>query len=90
MPPPDPRQASAARVLLDGTFVRLKMRQILLLVALEEPAQHASRRRERSMTQPRDPLLADLERLLGLQLFERSARGYRAELLWESLIGMRR
>jgi len=63
------------------------MRQILLLVALEEQRNMLRAAASVSMSQPAATrLLADLERLLGLRLFDRSARGIAPNAYGESLI----
>jgi DNA-binding transcriptional LysR family regulator len=66
---------------------RLKMRQILLLVALDEHRNVHRAAASLAMTQPAATrLLGDLERLLGQRLFERSARGVLPNAYGESLI----
>ena len=66
---------------------RLKMRQIRLLVALDEQRTLHRAAASLSMTQPAAPrLLADLEKLLGMRLFERSARGVAPNAFGESLV----
>lgn len=66
---------------------RLKMRQIRLLVALDEHRNMHRAAAGVATTQPAATrLLADLERLLGLRLFERSARGVLPNAYGESLI----
>jgi DNA-binding transcriptional LysR family regulator len=80
--------APAPRVLPDWYLrSRLKMRQVLLLVALDEQRNMHRAAASVAMTQPAATrLLADLERLLGLRLFERSARGIAPNAYGESLI----
>lgn len=66
---------------------RLKMRQILLLVALDEHRNIHKAADKVSMTQPAATrLLGDLERLLGVQLFDRSTRGVQPNAYGVSLI----
>jgi DNA-binding transcriptional LysR family regulator len=66
---------------------RLKMRQILLLVALDEHRNIHKAAAHVGMTQPAATrLLGDLERLLGVRLFERNARGVLPNAYGESLI----
>ena len=66
---------------------RLKLRQLLLLVALDEHRNMHRAANNVAMTQPAATrLLGDLERLLGLRLFERSARGLLPNAYGESLI----
>jgi len=66
---------------------RLKMRQILLLVALDDHRNIHKAAAHVSMSQPAATrLLSDLERLLGVQLFDRSARGVLPNAYGESLI----
>ncbi|MES2185726.1 MAG: LysR family transcriptional regulator [Pseudomonadota bacterium] len=66
---------------------RLKMRQILLLVALDEHRTLHKAAASAAMTQPAATrLLGDLERLLGVRLFERSARGVVPNAYGESLV----
>lgn len=66
---------------------RLKMRQILLLAALDEHRNMHRAAASVSITQPAATrLLADLERLLGLRLFERSARGVTPNAYGETLV----
>ena len=63
------------------------MRQILLLVALDEHRSLHKAAAQVSMTQPAATrLLADLERLLGVRLFDRNARGVQPNAYGESLI----
>ncbi len=79
----------APRPVLSDWFLRsrLKMRQVLLLVALDEHRYMHRAAASLSMTQPAATrLLGDLERLLGLRLFERSARGITPNAYGESLI----
>ena len=66
---------------------RLKMRQIRLLVALDEQRTLHRAAAALSMSQPAATrLLGDLERLLGLRLFERSARGIVPNAYGQSLV----
>jgi DNA-binding transcriptional LysR family regulator len=66
---------------------RLKMRQIRLLVALDEQRNMHRAAASISTTQPAATrLLGDLERLLGLRLFERTARGIFPNAYGESLV----
>jgi DNA-binding transcriptional LysR family regulator len=66
---------------------RLKMRQILLLVALDEHRNMHKAASSVAMTQPAATrLIGDLERLLGVVLFDRSARGVQPNAYGESLI----
>lgn len=66
---------------------RLKMRQILLLVALDEHRNMHKAAASVAMTQPAATrLIGDLERLLGVVLFERNARGVQPNAYGESLI----
>ena len=83
-----PTKAPAKPVLSDWYLrSRLKMRQILLLVALDEHRNVHRAAASVSMTQPAATrLLADLERLLGLRLFERGARGLAPNAYGESLV----
>jgi DNA-binding transcriptional LysR family regulator len=88
---PAPRTApksAAARILPDWYLrSRLKIRQILLLVALDEHRNMHRAATGVAMTQPAATrLLGDLERQLGLRLFERSARGITPNAYGESLI----
>lgn len=63
------------------------MRQILLLVALDEHRTLHKAAAQVGMTQPAATrLLADLERLLGVRLFDRNARGVQPNAYGESLI----
>ncbi len=81
--------AGSARPVLSDWYLRsrLKMRQLLLLVALDEHGSVHRAAASVAMTQPAATrLLADLERLLGLRLFERSARGIAPTAHGESLI----
>ncbi len=88
--PPSVRKApSSSRPVLSDWFLRsrLKMRQVLLLVALDEHRNMHRAAASLSMTQPAATrLLGDLERLLGLRLFERSARGLAPNAYGESLV----
>lgn len=83
-----PTKALAKPVLSDWYLrSRLKMRQVLLLAALDEHRNMHRAAASLSMTQPAATrLLADLERLLGLRLFERSARGLAPNAYGESLV----
>ncbi len=66
---------------------RLKMRQILLLVALDEHRNMHKAAASVAMTQPAATrLIGDLERLLGVVLFDRNARGVQPNAYGESLI----
>jgi DNA-binding transcriptional LysR family regulator len=66
---------------------RLKMRQLLLLVTLEEEGNINRASQVLSMTQPAaSKLLKDLEETLGVQLFERLPRGMRATWYGEAMI----
>jgi DNA-binding transcriptional LysR family regulator len=66
---------------------RLKMRQILLLVALDEHRNMHKAAASVAMTQPAATrLLGDLERLLDVRLFDRSTRGVQPNAYGESLI----
>ncbi len=78
----------AARILPDWYLrSRLKMRQVLLLVALDEHRNMHRAAAAAAMTQPAATrLLGDLERLLGMRLFERSARGVAPNAYGESLV----
>jgi len=87
----NPRAAAkpARQAVLSDWYLRsrLKMRQILLLVALDEHRNVHRAAASVAMTQPAATrLLGDLERLLGLQLFERSPRGVLPNAYGESLI----
>jgi len=86
--PKQPAKPAAVRVLRDWYLrSRLKMRQILLLVALDEQRNMHRAASSVAMTQPAATrLLGDLERQLGLRLFERSARGIAPNAYGESLI----
>lgn len=83
-----PNKASAKPVLSDWYLrSRLKMRQVLLLAALDEHRNMHRAAASLSMTQPAATrMLADLERLLGMRLFERSARGLTPNAYGESLV----
>ena len=78
----------AARVLPDWYLrSRLRMRQVLLLVALDEHRNMHRAAASLRMTQPAATrLLAGLERMLGLRLFERGPRGLAPNAYGESLI----
>ena len=83
-----PARNAKATVLPDWYLrSRLKMRQILLLVALDDHRNIHKAAANMAMTQPAATrMLGDLERLLGMQLFERSARGVLPNAYGESLI----
>ena len=84
-----PRPAApAVRVLPDWYLrSRLKMRQVLLLVALDDLRNLHRAAQRVAMTQPAATrLLGDLERQLGLRLFERSARGVTPNACGEALV----
>lgn len=78
----------AARVLPDWYLrSRLKMRQVLLLVALDEQRNMHRAAASLRMTQPAATrLLGGLERMLGMKLFERGPRGLTPNAYGESLI----
>lgn len=78
----------AARVLPDWYLrSRLKMRQVLLLVALDEQRNMHRAAASLRMTQPAATrLLGGLERMLGMKLFERGPRGLVPNAYGESLI----
>lgn len=81
--------AAPARPVLPDWYLRsrLKMRQVRLLVALDEHRNMHRAAASISMTQPAATrLLGDLETLLGLRLFERSARGITPNAYGESMI----
>lgn len=66
---------------------RLKTRQLLLLMALEEEGNIHRAAQVLSMTQPAaSKLLKELEDMLGVQLFERLPRGMRATWYGETMI----
>src|SRR5262249_41092556 len=66
---------------------RLKMRQVRLLVALDEHRNMHRAAASVAMSQPAATrLLGDLERLLGLRLFERGARGVTPNAYGESMV----
>lgn len=66
---------------------RLKMRQVRLLVALDEHRNVHRAAAAIAITQPAATrLLGDLEKLLGLRLFERSARGLTPNAYGESMV----
>jgi DNA-binding transcriptional LysR family regulator len=66
---------------------RLKTRQLLLLVALEEEGNIHRAAEVLAMTQPAaSKLLKDLEDVLGVPLFERLPRGMRATVYGEAMI----
>ena len=77
-----------ARVLPDWYLrSRLKMRQVLLLVALDEHRNMHRAAASLRMTQPAATrLLGGLERMLGMKLFERGPRGLVPNAYGESLI----
>ena len=77
-----------ARVLPDWYLrSRLKMRQVLLLVALDEQRNMHRAAASLRMTQPAATrLLGGLERMLGIRLFERGPRGLVPNAYGESLI----
>jgi DNA-binding transcriptional LysR family regulator len=78
----------AGRILPDWYLrSRLKMRQVLLLVALDEQRNMHRAAASLRMTQPAATrLLGGLERMLGLRLFERGPRGLAPNAYGESLI----
>jgi DNA-binding transcriptional LysR family regulator len=86
--PDDPASAPVGRILPDWYLrSRLKMRQVLLLVALDEQRNMHRAAASLRMTQPAATrLLGGLERMLGLRLFERGARGLAPNAYGESLI----
>ena len=66
---------------------RLKTRQLLLLIALEEEGNIHRAAQVLNMTQPAaSKLLKDLEEMLGVELFERLPRGMRATWYGETMI----
>lgn len=66
---------------------RLKTRQLLLLIAIEEHSNIHRAAESLSMSQPAaSKLLKDLEDLIGVPLFERLPRGMRATWYGESMI----
>jgi DNA-binding transcriptional LysR family regulator len=81
-------KSAVARVVPDWYLrSRLKIRQVLLLVALDEHRNMHRAATGVAMTQPAATrLLGDLERQLGLRLFERSARGVAPNAYGESLV----
>ena len=83
-----PASAVAGRILPDWYLrSRLKMRQVLLLVALDEQRNMHRAAASLRMTQPAATrLLGGLERMLGLRLFERGPRGLAPNAYGESLI----
>src|SRR5882724_3421997 len=83
-----PSLAPARPVLADWYLrSRLKMRQVRLLVALDEHRNMHRAAASLSVTQPAATrLLGDLEKLLGLRLFERSARGVTPNAYGESMV----
>jgi DNA-binding transcriptional LysR family regulator len=86
--PERPASTAAGRVLPDWYLrSRLKMRQVLLLVALDEQRNMHRAAASLRMTQPAATrLLGGLERMLGLRLFERGPRGLTPNAYGESLI----
>ncbi|HEX9185387.1 MAG TPA: LysR substrate-binding domain-containing protein [Burkholderiales bacterium] len=86
--PDRPASAPAGRILPDWYLrSRLKMRQVLLLVALDEQRNMHRAAAGLRMTQPAATrLLGGLERMLGLRLFERGPRGLVPNAYGESLI----
>jgi len=78
----------AARILPDWYLrSRLRMRHVLLLVALDEHRNMHRAAASLRMTQPAATrLLGGLERMLGLKLFERGPRGLTPNAYGESLI----
>jgi molybdenum-dependent DNA-binding transcriptional regulator ModE len=78
----------APRILPDWYLrSRLKMRQVLLLVALDEQRNMHRAAASLRMTQPAATrLLGGLERMLGMKLFERGPRGLTPNAYGESLI----
>ena len=69
---------------------RLKMRHVLLLAAIDEQRSLHKAAAALHMTQPAaTKLLADLEALLELRLFERTARGLTPTAHGDSLVGLR-
>ena len=86
---PDRSAAPAARAILPDWYLRsrLKMRQVLLLVALDEQRNMHRAAASLRMTQPAATrLLGGLERTLGLRLFERGPRGLTPNAYGESLV----
>jgi len=83
-----PTKATARPVLGDWYLrSRLKIRQMLLLVALDEHRNMHRAAASIAMAQPAATrLLASVERLLGFRLFERSARGIAPNAYGESLV----
>ena len=66
---------------------RLKTRQLLLLVAMEEEGNIHRAAQMLNMTQPAaSKLLKDLEDMLGVQLFDRLPRGMRPTWYGETMI----
>jgi DNA-binding transcriptional LysR family regulator len=66
---------------------RLKMRQVRLLVALDEHRNVHKAAASIAVTQPAATrLLGDLEKLMGMRLFERSARGVTPNAYGESMV----
>ena len=89
MAAPRPPAKPASRRILSDWYLRsrLKLRQILLLVALDEQRNMHRAAASVAMSQPAATrLLGDMERLLGFRLFERSARGVAPNAYGESLI----
>jgi DNA-binding transcriptional LysR family regulator len=85
---PERSPTPAGRILPDWYLrSRLKMRQVLLLVALDEQRNMHRAAASLRMTQPAATrLLGGLERMLGLRLFERGPRGLAPNAYGESLI----
>jgi DNA-binding transcriptional LysR family regulator len=86
---PDRSAAPPAGRILPDWYLRsrLKMRQVLLLVALDEQRNMHRAAASLRMTQPAATrLLGGLERMLGLRLFERGPRGLAPNAYGESLI----
>lgn len=85
---PERSAAPPARILPDWYLrSRLKMRQVLLLVALDEQRNMHRAAAGLRMTQPAATrLLGGLERTLGLRLFERGPRGLTPNAYGESLV----
>jgi len=66
---------------------RLKSRQILLLIAIDETRSVRKAAMQLNMTQPAaTKLLGDLETMLGVQLFERHRRGVQPTIYGETMI----
>jgi DNA-binding transcriptional LysR family regulator len=89
VPRPERSPAPPAGRILPDWYLRsrLKMRQVLLLVALDEQRNMHRAAASLRMTQPAATrLLGGLERMLGLRLFERGPRGLAPNAYGESLI----